>query len=140
MLEEQNVYVVIIESGEYSDRLDWISAVFTSEDDAKAHIIKQAEERRQYVLAYDTWRAARTKAQQEIGPKIREQLVKDLEDFQARYDRMRSTETIEMERQAQRKINELLRDRIGDPPSTTAGDRSYLVTVPLNKPGEYCYT
>lgn len=107
------VYVVIVETGEYSSRNDWIGGVFTIRADAERYIMEKSAAARQQSVDYSAWCRKRWDISKRIWG-----------------DGWRS----EPEEQKR------LESEAGKPPEGESGEGFYLVEVPLNEWGQFSYT
>jgi hypothetical protein len=114
-MESSKLYVVIVETGEYSDRNDWIGGVFDSCEVAKKTLIKKAAAARQQRIDYENWRNKRWAICCELS---------GVTDIWKLNDEQRA----EVDR------------RVGAEPVGENGDNFYLVEVPLNEWGQFFYT
>lgn len=107
--------MIIVETGEYSDRNDWIGGVFDSCEVAKKMIIEKAAAVRQQQIDYENWCNKQLVVCRELFGNI---VMWKLNDEQrAEIDR-----------------------RVGAAPVGEIGDNFYLVEVPLNEWGQFFYT
>lgn len=113
----EELHVVIVEMGEYSDRNDWIGGIFISEEEAKEWIKIKSAEARQQSIDFDKWQKKRFNICR----------------------RMRGDEHIWKLITEQPKQYAALALEAGPPPQGEIGETFYLVKVPLNRWGRYSY-
>lgn len=102
------VYVVSAESGEYSDRDDWVAGVFTDKAEAERLVLEKSAERNVQKALDDAW-----------GDLVRAK-SKEFKDIPTLWER-----------------GEAAREAIGPRPKTAEWDRLYLAEVPLNVWGRF---
>lgn len=102
------VYVVIAESGEYSDRNDWIAGVFTDKAEAERLVLEKSEEKCAKDVLVDAWYEKYRKLTKALPAGA---------DWSVRY---RSA-----------------REAAGPCPESIGWDRLYLAEVPLDVWGEF---
>ncbi len=107
------LYVIIVETGEYSDRNDWVGGVYDSRAEAEQVLLEKNALAKQCAIDYDIWLKSNYEARKVIGKE------QGIESY------MVSHKDVE--------------DRIGKPQEGQAGDRFYIVNVPLNTWGQYDY-
>jgi hypothetical protein len=108
------VYVVIVETGEYSDRSDWVGGVFVDKEVAQRMIEVKSALAREQSQRYHAWLVKQWA--------IRERFPKP----ECWHNDGPTLEAIERE--------------AGPAPRGESGDRFYLVEVPLNQWGQYNFT
>ncbi len=110
------MYVIIVETGEYSDREDWIGGIFDDEAEAKKIVETESAKVRQYVNTYEKWLEKRRSIVESMGYKNKifpKHLYQELDNRSAPYP--------------PHKRDELEK-------------RFYIVEVPINVWGNYPYT
>lgn len=110
------VYVVIAECGEYSDRNDWVAAVFSDKSKAEAEVLAWSKARAIYEAEVEFW----------------EQRERNLRKADPMYAEAHKNT-------AWPKYHQLAGEKIGPYPEFPGErfDRLYFVEVPLNVWGKY---
>ncbi len=143
------MYVIIVESGEYSDRDDWIGGIFDNKEEAQSILTVKSAAARQYRNDHEEWRKKRLEnynaleklgkeldaLDKQNGPFNEEGEVKSMKERQnleawherrqILIDSIKELETIDRKQAEQYKRE--------------PGERFYIVEVPVNTWGNYPY-
>ena len=128
------VYVVISENGEYSDRDDWVSGVFTDREEALRLVTARDGLHRQYEIEYKAWFSRRREGIERVRTLTNvEAGVHGRMEWGSRGWQETTSDPLTPE-----KLQEIDKE-IGPQPKFdyNNGERCYLVEVPLNQWGRF---
>lgn len=109
------LYVVIVETGEYSDRCDWVGGIFDDKETAQRMIVEKSAAAREFQLRQDEW------------------------DIKCRavWKRFPYNWSYTAGTESNPERNAAIEREVGPRPEGQGGDRFYLIEVPLNQWGEF---
>ncbi len=144
------MYVIIVESGEYSDRDDWIGGIYNDKEEAQRVLAEKSAVARQHQNDYDEW-CEKQLAEEEALRKLRRKLKVLYEQNgpfnekgEPRYiDERHNLEEWHKKRETLmdsiRELEKVVKPRYPCP-IENRGERFYIVEVPIGIWGTYCYT
>lgn len=124
------LYVVIVETGEYSDRCDWVGGVFDNKEAAQRMVVEKSAAAREHRQAADAW-----------SRRYQEEFYKrGISKYSVNYTLFGTLfGTPSIEQLTYDAAVRQLRDDLGPEPEGESGDRFYLVEVPLNQWGAFYF-